>query len=341
MNPLAQPQSDPFRPLDLAELRAGGSAATHWHWDGYVAAGNSTLLTSRWKAGKTTLLSVLIARLHAGGELAGRAVRPGRVVVVSEESPEHWLARSERVSFGSNVSWLCRPFAGRPTRDDWRNLIDALAARRPDLVVIDPLASFLPGRSENDSATVLEALLPLQKLLAGGSAVLVLHHPRKGASAPGQAARGSGALAGWADVLIEMERPAGTGEEDRRRVLHGFSRHAETPRRWVVELSADGTDYRAAADDDAGPDPLAATEDVMIGLLEDASRKLTRLEMLADLAGRLPAAGRRDAVAVAGKGRDGGSCAQGGVGADEERRSATGCRRPRSAGGTTRCGCRT
>src|SRR5207248_5810696 len=64
-----------------------------WVWHGYVAAGAVTLLTSRWKAGKTTLLSVLLARLGAGGELAGLPVAAGRAVVVSEEAPGLWAER--------------------------------------------------------------------------------------------------------------------------------------------------------------------------------------------------------------------------------------------------------
>jgi hypothetical protein len=58
--------------------RARRQDADRWLWHGYLAAGNVTLLVGQWKAGKTTLLSVLLARLGAGGTLAGRAVRPGR-----------------------------------------------------------------------------------------------------------------------------------------------------------------------------------------------------------------------------------------------------------------------
>jgi hypothetical protein len=38
-----------------------------WVWEGLVARGNLTLLTSQWKAGKTTLLSVLLGARVAGG----------------------------------------------------------------------------------------------------------------------------------------------------------------------------------------------------------------------------------------------------------------------------------
>ncbi len=61
-----------------------------WLWRGYLAPGQLTLPTSLWKSGKTTLLSILLARLKDGGELLGLPVRPARALVVSEESPVLW-----------------------------------------------------------------------------------------------------------------------------------------------------------------------------------------------------------------------------------------------------------
>ena len=249
-----------------------------WLWHGYLAPGNLTLLTSQWKAGKTTLVATLLSRLVTGGTLAGLPVRAGRAVVVSEESLEHWEARATGLMFGQAVGFLCRPFRGKPTPAEWEVLIDHLVdmhAERPlDLVVIDPLASFLPGRTENDAATMMAALLPLQRLTTRGLAGLVLHHPRKAESAPGRAARGSGALTGFADILIEMDRIGPPDADDRRRKLTAFSRHPETTRRLAIERTPDGTDYGSLGDfaefeqSDGWP--------ILQMVLEDAQRKLTR-----------------------------------------------------------------
>jgi hypothetical protein len=272
-----------FRFATLDEVRTRTPPDITWLWDGYLAAGGVTLLTSRWKTGKTTLLSVLLAKTAAGGTLAGRAVRAGHVAVVSEEGEEHWAARDARLHFGADVRLLCRPFRGRPTPEGWNALVGSLAelraAGRLDWAVIDPLASFLPGRSENDAAGVLDFLHPLQQLTAAGAGVLVLHHPSKQATAPGRLARGSGALTGAADILIEMDALPNAPDGDRRRRLWAFSRHAETPRQLVIELSADGTDYAALGDfvtqeqTDYWP--------VLLGVLEDAPKKLTRRDVLA------------------------------------------------------------
>jgi AAA domain len=63
------PAPDPLSVLWLDDLRKGAGVQTRWLWHGYVAAGNVTLLTSQWKAGKTTLVSALLHQTKTGGEL--------------------------------------------------------------------------------------------------------------------------------------------------------------------------------------------------------------------------------------------------------------------------------
>ena len=47
--------SSPIWSVDIA----GAANEVSWLWDGFLAAGNLTLLTSLWKSGKTTLVSCL------------------------------------------------------------------------------------------------------------------------------------------------------------------------------------------------------------------------------------------------------------------------------------------
>jgi hypothetical protein len=100
------------------ELAAQVEGETQWLWRGYLAAGNVTLLTSQWKTGKTTLLAVLLARLHDGRELGGQAIRASRAAVISEESRSHWRMRGKRLDFGRSVRFFCRPFSGKPTHEE-------------------------------------------------------------------------------------------------------------------------------------------------------------------------------------------------------------------------------
>jgi hypothetical protein len=267
--------------LALDDLVKSAGEKPRWLWHGYLAPGTVTLLTSQWKSGKTTLVSVLLARMKEGGRLAGLPVARGRAVVVTEEGPEHWVRRAARLDLGGHVFWVCRPFRGKPTPQEWQHLLAGLAAerarRRLDLVVIDPLASFLPGRDESNAGLMLEALLPLQQLTACGLAVLVLHHPRKGEPAPGQAARGSGALSGYVDVLVEMCCFAPGADADRRRRLRAWSRYDETPRQHAIELTADGTDYVALGDFQEAE--FAGSWAVVKSILASATGKLTRQDV--------------------------------------------------------------
>src|SRR5262249_42883442 len=150
-----------------------------------------------------------LARMKTGGMVAGLPVRPGRAVVISEEPPSMWLDRSRVVDLDGHVDWFCQPFRGKPTEQDWLELlgqgVHLHEQKRVALLVIDALANLSPMRSENDAVQMLNALKPLQELTTRGVGTLVSHHPKKGPTVPGQAARGSGALSGYVDIILEMQ----------------------------------------------------------------------------------------------------------------------------------------
>jgi hypothetical protein len=252
---LPEPATEPRRPARVLDRRlfreqlaqAAGAAKT-WLWEGYVAAGMVSLLTSQWKSGKSTLISLLAARMDQGGELAGLPISKGRVAIISEEGPGIWDERASALDLGKHISYFCQPYKNKPTMEEWLELVNGMIELREseglDLVVIDTLATFLPGSNENTAGVIMNCLMPLKSLTSRGIGVLLVHHPRKGVYKPGQASRGSGALPGYVDILMEMGW-AGSPDDaaDRRRWLRGFSRHQQTRRHVIVELSADGKDY--------------------------------------------------------------------------------------------------
>src|SRR5437016_2312248 len=97
-----------FQELRPADLKTDSTGVMDWIWKGYIAGGNVTLLTSLWKSGKTTLMSVLLGRLGTGGMMGGHAVSAGRAVVVTEEPKEAWYQRSLKLPLGDHLSWFCR-----------------------------------------------------------------------------------------------------------------------------------------------------------------------------------------------------------------------------------------
>ncbi len=252
-------------------------APAPWLWHGILAPGAITLMTSQWKAGKTTLATILLTRMQQGGEFLGLALRAGRAVVVTEENTELWDQRHKKHRFGENLCWYCRPFRCKPSMETWRAFLHGLAAQarqQPyDLLLIDPLAKFLPG-SENHAGSIVDGLAGLDELTALNVSVLILHHPTKNEPAIGLAARGSGALPSVVDIIIEMRR----SRKERRRLLWAWSRYPETPSRCQIELSADGLDYVAcpSADDEL----YRRRWRTLAALFAEAPHKYTRSDVL-------------------------------------------------------------
>jgi hypothetical protein len=287
MHAETQPASgNPFtiRALRPSELARAALPRLSWLWHGYLAPGKVTALISTPKAGKTTLVSHLLARLARGGALAGLAVAPGQALVVSEEAESDWDFRCRQLGMDEQkVQFVCRPFQrARPTESQWFALIaglEALHRLEPlDLVVIDALATLLPGCAETCAPKLLDCLLSLQALANRGPAVLLLHHAAKGKRADGEAARGSGALTGFADIVLELSCYRRARSRDRRRRICAYSRYVETPRHLIVELDANGADYLVRTD--AAGTPFVQTWPAVHHILADASDRLSQQGIL-------------------------------------------------------------
>jgi RecA-family ATPase len=234
----------PLRPRQLADA---SPIRQSWLWHGYLAHGRITTLISPPKSGKTTLASRLFARFEKGGQLAGLDVAAARALVISEESSADWDARCRQLALGDHLQFLCRPFQGaRPTDAQWLDFLasleDLYRNEHFDLIVIDALATLLPGYAETCAPKMLDCLLPLQALANLGPAIWLLHHPAKSKRPDGQTARGSGALTGFADIVMEMTYVRRARGRDRRRRLSAYSRYAETPRQLILELTEDALD---------------------------------------------------------------------------------------------------
>lgn len=230
-----------FAIVPITEI--GPAAEPDWLWPGYVARGCITLFTGLWKAGKTTLLGHLLRNLFTGGGLVPVPITDP-VLVLSEEPPGIWSARRDALGLPESVLMLKRSTFTRPSLPAWVGLVDALSreveSRGIALVLIDTLPSFWPVTNENDASEVMNALTPLRALSEAGAAVLLVHHPRKCEATEGRGTRGSGALPGFVDVILELRRHNPDDSADRRRVLRAYGRFESTPPEAVVELTAAG-----------------------------------------------------------------------------------------------------
>jgi hypothetical protein len=228
-----------------------------WKFRGYVATYALTLLAGRPKVGKSTLVFALLAQLVAGEPFGGLETEAAGVLLLSEERRDT-LAEKARilgiVSFPPPTS----PSGGNQRKRPLHVLMrhDAGAVAWPELVrqamtychqhklgvlVVDTWDRWtsLRGDSENAAGAVNEALEPLQYAAASGLAVLIVTHQRKSAGEFGDAVRGSNALTGGVDVVVELERPlASFALGSHARVLRAVSRFSSTPEELFLELDA-------------------------------------------------------------------------------------------------------
>lgn len=239
--PEAKPEVFP-EPIPATKLEHT-SGVEKWLWHGYLAPGSITLLSSLWKAGKTTLLTHMLKNLETGGQFCGQQVISGSVLYITEESEARWADRRDLFNLTDNVEFLIRPFRCKPSWDHWLEFIAYLESlyqrRRVDLLIMDTLSNLWPVKDENDAACVQSALMPLHRVVKHAAAMLV-HHNRKSDGHEATAARGSGALMAFVDTIVELRRYSQTDRHDRRRVLTGYGRYDETPEEQVVELTQGG-----------------------------------------------------------------------------------------------------
>jgi hypothetical protein len=250
--------------------------ADEWLWTGYLPRAGITLISAHAKAGKTTLLSHFLPAAAESGTFLGQPIRATRILLVSEEGESHWVRRRDKLGIGDHVGYYLQPFPIRPTPVDWVGFIQDIRkdveAHKFDLVVFDTIAKLWPVREENAAGEVDEALMPLWELTKAGAAVLLFHHLKKMGGQEFTGARGSGALAAFPDILVELTRFDAADAKCHKRKLTAKGRYDETPDELVIEL--DGGRYRAVSDPVTVTPPAAAGQPVGITIkIPDGSKE--------------------------------------------------------------------
>lgn len=213
-----------------------------WVWEGFLAKGCLTLLSAWPKTGKTTLLAhFLEAQDHKAESFLKHDLKSTKTLVMSEEIANIWVTRRETFGFsGESVLLSKNPLAHRLSNKEWESYLSDLVAEckkhSVELVVFDTLSSFWPITDENSAPNVVEALKPLRLLTQNNLAVLLVHHERKSGGEHGAESRGSGAIAAFVDILVNLKRPPKGGSPNTR-VISTISRFDDNPERLVIELN--------------------------------------------------------------------------------------------------------
>lgn len=200
-------------------------------------SGRSTLLAAREKSGKSTLIGYVASRVSNGERFLGDECQKGDVLVVGLEEFIGDVARRLR-HFGADPEhvFVMDSFQGDPAARpaEVRSVVQQL---RPLLVIVDSLVAYAHGRGidENDAA-MIGVVQPLTDLAhETGAALVIVHH----ASKMDGRARGSTAITGATDVVVEFFPPDEDTDPTRRR-MRSVGR---VPVERQYDLRFDGQDY--------------------------------------------------------------------------------------------------
>lgn len=253
--------------ITARELFEAESEPVEWICKPWLARGAITELDGAPKsAGKTTFALAMCAATLKGEDFMGHPTTKSRIVYLTEESETSFRAALERAGISESpdfhiLFWKqTHGIRDRSEESAWAQIVDEAMQYAKTIgaavVVVDTFAQFarLTGDGENSAGEVLKAMLPIQKARDEGLAVLVIRHERKVGGGVGASGRGSNALSGAVDIILQLKRPEGSHPVNLRKI-EAISRFDEIPAELTVSLT-DGK-YEVLGKSDAVAVPLA------------------------------------------------------------------------------------
>lgn len=239
------------------------------------------------KCCKSFLALDLAVSVAAGTPCLRRFVVPkaGRVLLYAAEDALHIVRRRlDGIATAAGVALadldiqvITTPVLRLDLDADRRNLAHTVARLQPRLLILDPFVR-LHRIDENASGEVAPLLAYLRELQRRhGTAVLVVHHARKGGSGvrAGQALRGSSEFHAWGDSNLYLRRD---GDALTLTIEH---RAAPSPRPLNIELANRGLALAlevAERSEPVTPTPTSLDDRIITAL---ADRSLPFLELRA------------------------------------------------------------
>jgi hypothetical protein len=207
--------------------------------DGLLFKGAMTEMDGKVKAGKTTLAMAMFAAILKGEPFLGFPTQKTNIVYLTEEREATIMAELERLGLLETDRMLVLP-RYEVQHLPWEQVVERTGdyAREfnAGLIAVDTLSKWakIPEDKENDTGTGSEAMQPLENLAAQGFAILSNRHNRKAGGEVGDSARGTSAISGGADVIIDIRRSPDKHHPNRR-LLECTGRLNNIPANLVIE----------------------------------------------------------------------------------------------------------
>ena len=189
------------------------AAPVRWLWYPYIAIGKITLLQGDPGDGKSTMMMNLIAELSKGGATPdGKALgRPQRIIYQCSEDGASDTIKPRLETCGAdcrNIAFINEEVYGGLTLDD-EIIREAIIEFKPQLVVIDPLQSYIGNDSDLQIAVRARKLMRRIALWASTydcAIVLIGHLSKTGHSKELYRGLGSIDVVASARSVLQVER---------------------------------------------------------------------------------------------------------------------------------------
>lgn len=184
--------------------------STEWYIKGVLPKADLIVLYGQSGSGKSFVALDLIGAVARGSQWQGCRVKRAKAVLIAAEGAGGVGKRIRAYCkhYGLNEADLDIGIIRVPPSViedvDVQELVNALAAVRADIFVIDTLAQVTPGANENSSEDMGKAIRNIRLITeATGATALVVHHAGKDAT---RGARGWSGIRAAADAEIEISR---------------------------------------------------------------------------------------------------------------------------------------
>jgi len=230
----AKGQTPGLKLTKLGDLLSEPEEQVNWLVDSMLPSGGLSLLVAKPKVGKSTLARDLALRVARGEPFLGRDVAKGGVIYLALEEKRSEVRNHFR-AMGANGSEEIYVHAAHAPEGALQAVIEEVRARKPVLLVVDPLLKFTRVRDANDYAQVTSALEPLLILAREYNVhVLVVHHLGKGERAEAtDQILGSTAFYAAVDTALALKK------RDQCRTLQTSQRYGEDMQETILTFDSE------------------------------------------------------------------------------------------------------